>query len=97
MTFLVIAWIILGLAALLDGISTVYALGKGAEERNPLFGKHPSGFRVFGQGALTIGAEIGLTWLLYSYSSLWGNIAGVGLLIQSGFHFVLAYKNFQIK
>jgi hypothetical protein len=95
MLFLLIASISLAVAATLDGISTVYALGKGREERNPLFGKHPSGLRIFVQGTLIIAAEIGLSWLLYSYSSALGYIAGALLLIQSGFHFFFSYKNFQ--
>ena len=95
--FLVIASIILVIAATIDGFSTIYALGKGAEEKNPLFGKRPSGLRVFVQGTLIIGAEIGVAWLLYSYKPVAGVIAGALMLVQSLIHFILAYKNFQVK
>ena len=97
MLFLLIASIALAVAAVFDGISTIYALGKGAEEQNPLFGKHPSGLRVFVQGTIIIAAEIGLSWLLYSYRPVAGDIAGVGMLIQSGFHIFLGVRNFQVK
>ncbi len=95
--FLVIASIALGVAATFDGISTIYALGKGGEERNPLFGKHPSGLRVFIQGTLIIGAEIGISWLLYSYKPVAGAIAGALISLQAIVHVVLAYKNFHVK
>ena len=95
--FLVIASIILAVAATIDGLSTIYALGKGGEERNPLFGKHPSGLRVFLQGTAIIGAEIGVSWLLHSYKPVAGTIAGAFMLLQSVVHFVLGYKNYQVK
>lgn len=95
--FLLIASIVLAIAATLDGISTIYALGKGYEEKNPLFGKHPSGLRVFLQGTAIIAAEIGLSWLLHSYRPLLGDIAGAGMLLQSGFHFFFGFRNFQAK
>src|SRR5262249_27581222 len=78
-------------------VSTIYALGKGGEELNPLFGKHPSGLRVFLQGTAIIGTEIGVSWLLHSYKPIAGTIAGAVMLLQSVIHFVLGYKNFHIK
>ena len=96
MTFLIIAWIALGAAAIFDGISTVYALGKGGEERNPLFGKHPSGLRVFVQGTLIIAGEIGLSWLLYALAPVAGYVAGACLLIQVVVHIIFGIKNFQV-
>jgi hypothetical protein len=95
MLFLLIASIALAAGAIFDGISTVYALGKGGEERNPLFGKHPSGLRVFVQGTLIIAAEVGLSWLLYLWNSVAGDIAGGTMLLQFGFHIVFGIKNFQ--
>ena len=96
MLFLLIASIVLVVAAAFDGISTIYALGKGAEEQNPLFGKHPSGLRVFVQGTLIIAAEIALSWLLFSYRPVAGNVAGVGMLVQSGFHIFFGIRNFRV-
>jgi hypothetical protein len=97
MLFLLIASITLAVAATFDGISTVFALGRGGEEQNPLFGKHPSGLRVFVQGTLLIAAEIGLSWLLYSYRPVVGDIAGACMLIQSGFHIFFGCRNFRAK
>src|SRR5882762_8813540 len=97
MLFLLIASIALAVAAVFDGISTIYALGKGGEERNPLFEKHPSGLRVFVQGTIIIAAEICLSWLLYSYRPVAGDIAGAVILIQSGFHMFFGARNFQVK
>lgn len=95
--FLLISSIVLAVAATIDGLSTIYALGKGGEELNPLFGKHPSGLRVFLQGTAIIATEIVLSWLLYSYRAVLGDIAGIGLLAQSGLHFYLGHRNYQIK
>jgi hypothetical protein len=95
--FLVVASIVLAVAATIDGLSTIYALAKGAEERNPLFGKRPSGLRVFLQGTAIIGAEVGVSWLLHSYKPVAGTVAGALMLLQSLIHFVLGYKNYQIK
>src|SRR5260370_26620621 len=97
MLFLLIASIALAVAAVFDGISTIYALGKGGEERNPLFGKHPSGLRVFVQGTIIIAAEIGLSWLVYSYRPGPRDIAGAVILVQSGFHIVFWASNVQVK
>lgn len=95
MLLILIASIALAAGAIFDGISTIYALGKGGEERNPLFGKHPSGLRVFIQGTLIIGTEIGLAFLLYSWNSVAGYIAAAVMLIQFGFHIFFGIKNFQ--
>ena len=94
--FLLIASIALLVGAIFDGISTVYALGKGAEEQNPIFGKHPSTPRIFIQGSLIVGGEIGVSWLLYMVSPVAGVIAGVVISIQFVVHIVLGIKNFQV-
>jgi hypothetical protein len=97
--FLLMASIVLVIAAAIDGASTVYflGLGKGYTEANFLFGKNPSTVRVWVQGAIIIAVEIGACWLLYAYKPVAGDIAGGLLLVQSLFHFVFGYKNYQLK
>jgi hypothetical protein len=97
--FLIIASVTLAVAAAIDGASTVHflGLGKGYTEANFLFGKNPSTLRVWLQGSLIIAAEIGVSWGLYAWNPIAGTIAGALMLVQSVFHFVFGYKNFQLK
>lgn len=51
------------LAAAADGYSTQYfLLHTCSQEMNPLFGAHPSPARIWGEGGLLIGLELGLVW-----------------------------------
>ena len=95
--FLLVASIAVLAGAIFDGISTVHALNNGGEEQNPIFGKHPSTPRIFIQGGLIIGGEIGVSWLLYTINPVAGVIAGVVISIQFVIHIVFGIKNFQVK
>lgn len=91
---LLIAGMILASAAFVDGLSTVHFLRKGLDEQNPLFGKYPSKFRLFGEGAAIISVEIAAVALVGHYAHTVGMIGSAALLIQATMHAERAHYNF---
>lgn len=88
--------LILCFCAFLDGWSTVQFLHRTfLSENNPLFGKHPSDLRVWGEGTLLIGAEIALAWWLSRRRSWMGWVCATAFLSQAAWQLHLYFSNAQ--
>jgi hypothetical protein len=92
--FLILACLALCVCSFLDGWSTIQFLHHSyTPEANPLFGKYPSDFRVWGEGAAIIATEILLAWWT-STKRRWLGWAFVAIfLIQAVIHLTLYFHN----
>lgn len=93
---MIITAVILAGTAFADGLGTVHFLKKGLDEQNPLFGKYPSMFRLFGEGTALIALEIAAVALMAHASHTVGLFGQIGLLCQAAVHLDRAIYNFKL-
>jgi hypothetical protein len=93
---LAIAAVVLSLAALADGLSTVHFRRLGVEEINPLFGKTPSTPRIFGEGTALIAAEILTAALMSKHAPDASPLFAAVFFAQSGLHIYESIRNFKV-
>lgn len=97
MTFALLS-ITLAIAAFFDGLTTASAIHAGAVEDDPLmvliYGTDtPSNSIIFVRGAIVIGLEILLGFLLSHFSHPGALFVKIGFLAQTATHVFLAIRN----
>jgi hypothetical protein len=82
-----------------DGASTVYAIGKGNHEVDPIMLKifgtdKPSAKTIFLRGGIAIALESAITLTAAHFSHPAGLVLGIALLAQSVYHFWATYHTY---
>jgi hypothetical protein len=99
MSLVMISIIALILGSTADGISTVYAIGKGNVEVDPImlkiFGTNrPSARRIFLRGGIAVALESAITLTAAHFGHSAGIVLGSVLLAQSVYHCWATYHNY---
>jgi hypothetical protein len=87
------ACIVLACCAFLDGWSTHLFLSHGGSEKNPLFGLHPSQWRMWLEGTTIIAAEMLLAWIVSTKRRWAAWLFTVAFLAQAVTHLYFYFTN----